>query len=144
MYISRHIADYAIRMTRQFKVLLIIGPRQVGKSTFIRKEFLPDYEYVVLDDLSELDMAQNDPALFFKNHPIPVVVDEVQRSPNLFLQIKLLVDKSDEKGRIILTGAQSYRLLKEASDSLAGRVCQKWPTKRLSGNPTIARMSEPT
>lgn len=123
MYIHRHIIDYAKRMTSQFKVLLIIGSRQVGKSTFIKEEFLSDYEYVVLDDFLELGMAQKDPALFFKNHPFPVIVDEVQRAPNLFLQIKLLVDRSPEKGKVILTGSQGYKLLKEAADSLAGRVC---------------------
>ena len=84
---------------------------------------LPEYEYVTLDDFTELALAQSDPALFFKNHPLPVIVDEVQRMPDLFLQIKLLADNSKEKGKIILTGSQSYKLLSKAADSLAGRVC---------------------
>ena len=123
MYIERHVTKYFSRMAKQFKVLLVIGPRQVGKSTFIKKEFLSEFEYVVLDDINELALAQNDPALFFKNHPLPVAVDEVQRSPNLFMQIKLMVDRTDEKGKVILTGSQSYKLYKEVSDSLAGRIC---------------------
>ena len=123
MYINRHILPYVSRMKNQFRVLLITGSRQVGKSTLLKEELLPEYEYVTLDDFTELSLAQNDPALFFKNHPLPVIIDEVQRAPNLFLQIKLLADNSNEKGQIILTGSQSYRLLSKAADSLAGRVC---------------------
>ena len=110
-------------MQNQFRVLLLTGSRQIGKSTLLKKELGGKYEYVTLDDFSDLALAQKDGTLFFKNHPLPVIVDEVQRAPDLFLQIKLLADSSDERGRIILTGSQSYRLLNRASDSLAGRVC---------------------
>lgn len=110
-------------MKKQFRVLLITGSRQVGKSTLLKNKLLPEYDYVTLDDFSDLSIAQKDAALFFKNHPLPVIVDEVQRAPNLFLQIKLLADNSEEKGKIILTGSQSYKLLSNAADSLAGRVC---------------------
>ena len=110
-------------MKKQFRVLLITGSRQVGKSTLLKNKLLPEYDYVTLDDFSDLSIAQKDAALFFINFPLPVIVDEVQRAPNLFLQIKLLADNSEEKGKIILTGSQSYKLLSNASDSLAGRVC---------------------
>ena len=123
MYINRHILPYLERMKKQFRVLLITGSRQVGKATLLKNKLLPEYDYVTLDDFSDLSIAQKDAALFFKNHPLPVIVDEVQRAPNLFLQIKLLADNSEEKGKIILTGSQSYKLLSNASDSLAGRVC---------------------
>ena len=123
MYINRHILPYLSRMKNQFRVLLITGSRQVGKSTLLKEKLLPEYEYVTLDEFTELSLAQNDTALFFKNHPLPVIIDEVQRAPDLFLQIKLLADNSKEKGQIILTGSQSYRLLSKAADSLAGRVC---------------------
>lgn len=123
MYINRHILPYLERMKKQFRVLLITGSRQVGKATLLKNKLLPEYDYVTLDDFSDLSIAQEDAALFFKNHPLPVIVDEVQRAPNLFLQIKLLADNSEEKGKIILTGSQSYKLLSNASDSLAGRVC---------------------
>lgn len=123
MYINRHILPYLERMKKQFRVLLITGSRQVGKSTLLKNKLLPEYDYVTLDDFSDLGIAQEDASLFFKNHPLPVIVDEVQRAPNLFLQIKLLADNSEEKGKIILTGSQSYKLLSNASDSLAGRVC---------------------
>ena len=85
--------------------------------------FASDYNYVVLDDYLELETAKNDPGLFFKNNRMPVIVGEVQRAPELFLEIKYLVDKSENKGEVILTGSQSYRLLSSVSDSLAGRVC---------------------
>ena len=123
MYINRHILPYLERMKKQFRVLLITGSRQVGKATLLKNKLLPEYDYVTLDDFSDLSIAQEDASLFFKNHPLPVIVDEVQRAPNLFLQIKLLADNSEEKGKIILTGSQSYKLLSNAADSLAGRVC---------------------
>ena len=123
MYINRHILPYLERMKKQFKILLITGSRQVGKSTLLKKMFASEYDYVTLDDFSDLSLAQKDSALFFKNHSLPVIIDEVQRSPDLFLQIKLIADNSEEKGKIILTGSQSYKLLSRAADSLAGRVC---------------------
>ena len=123
MFINRHILPYLDRMKNQFKVLLITGSRQVGKSTLLKEKLVSDYEYVTLDDYNELALAQNDPGLFFKNHPLPIIIDEVQRAPELFLQIKLLADNSTEKGKIILTGSQSYKLLSKAADTLAGRVC---------------------
>jgi predicted AAA+ superfamily ATPase len=110
-------------MLKQYKVVLITGFRQVGKSTMLKEKLLSDYEYVVLDDFSELDLAKNDPALFIKNHKLPLIIDEVQRAPEVFLQIKYIADQSVDKGKIILTGSQSYKLLKNVSDSLAGRVC---------------------
>lgn len=123
MFINRHIISYIEKMATQFKVLLVVGSRQVGKSTLLQKKFLPNYDYVVLDDYSELDIALTDPALFFKNHNLPIIIDEVQRAPNIFLHIKLLADKSSEKGKIILTGSQSYKLLSSVADSLSGRIC---------------------
>ena len=66
-YIKRHITTTLYEMLSQFKVVLVTGPRQVGKSTLLRKE-LAHYEYVTLDDMVELELARNEPALFFKNH----------------------------------------------------------------------------
>lgn len=123
MYLERHIFSFVERMMEQFKVILITGSRQVGKSTMLKEKLLPKYDYVVLDDFFELDLAKNDPSLFIKNHKIPLIVDEVQRVPELFLQLKYIVDQSQDKGKIILTGSQSYKLLKNVSDSLVGRVC---------------------
>ena len=66
MYLKRHISDYISRMRKQFKVLLLTGPRQVGKSTMLSHMFASDYNYVVLDDYLELETAKNDPGLFSK------------------------------------------------------------------------------
>ena len=101
MYINRHILPYLSKMKNQFRVLLVTGSRQVGKSTLLKENLLPDYEYVTLDYFAELELAQKDPALFFKNHPLPVIVDEAQCAPDLFLQIKLFADKTKSKGQNI-------------------------------------------
>lgn len=123
MFIERSIFPFISRMLKEFKIILIIGPRQVGKTSLVKEKYLSEYGYVVLDDFNELEIAKSDPALFFKNNSVPVIVDEVQRAPELFLQMKLIADNSSGKGIMILTGSQSYKLLKNAADSLAGRVC---------------------
>ena len=108
-------------MLGQFKVVLVTGPRQVGKSTLI-SHALPHYEYVTLDDMNELEIARTDPGLFFKNHKLPLVIDEVQYAPELFRQIKLICDRSEARGQICLTGSQTYLLMQDVSESLAGRI----------------------
>ena len=120
-YIKRHIAETLAKMLSQFKVVLVTGPRQVGKSTLLKNE-LKDFEYVSLDDMAELELARNDPALFFRNHDFPLVIDEVQYAPELFRQIKLIVDRSDNRGQLCLTGSQTYSLMQNVSESLAGRI----------------------
>lgn len=122
-YISRCIESYIKKMLSQFKVLLITGARQVGKTTMLKKCLGNNYEYIVLDDINELDLAQNDPVLFFKSHNLPLLIDEVQLAPQLFRQIKLLVDQSEQKGLVCLTGSQTFRLVQNAGESLAGRIC---------------------
>ena len=122
-YIPRSIEAYIKDIISQFKVLLITGARQVGKTTMLKKCLGNDYEYVVLDDINELEQAQKDPALFFKSHDFPILIDEVQLAPQLFRQIKLLVDKSEKKGLVCLTGSQTFRLIQNAGESLAGRIC---------------------
>lgn len=120
-YIQRHIARPLHQMLSQFKVVLVTGPRQVGKSTLLKNE-LAGYEYVTLDDMTELELARTSPSVFFKNHKLPLIVDEVQYAPELFRQIKFIIDKSDEKGQICLTGSQTYALMQNVSESLAGRI----------------------
>jgi len=120
-YIKRHVAYTLKEMLSQFKVVLVTGPRQVGKSTLLKNE-LPYYEYVTLDDISELEIAKESPALFFKNHSLPLIIDEVQYAPELFRHIKFILDKSDTCGQICLTGSQTYALMQNVSESLAGRI----------------------
>ena len=121
MYFKRHITDTLKKMLVQFKVVLLTGPRQVGKSTLLKNE-LKNYEYVTLDDMQELELARTDPALFFKNHKLPLIIDEVQYAPELFKYIKFLLDKDESKGQICLTGSQTYSLMHNVSESLAGRI----------------------
>ena len=102
--------------------MLVTGARQVGKSTFILDLKEKDREYITLDDISLRDLAINDPKLFLMNYPGKVIMDEEQYVPELFPYIKIEVDISNEKGRFWLTGSQKFSLMKNISESLAGRV----------------------
>ena len=121
-YISREVEASLKKMVNSFKVVLITGPRQVGKSTLLRELYGEEYSYVTLDDIVELQNAQTDPKLFFINHPGKLIIDEVQDCPELFIEIKRLVDQKDDPGQYILTGSQTFSLMQNVSESLAGRV----------------------
>ena len=121
-YISREVEASLKKMVNSFKVVLITGPRQVGKSTLLRELYGEEYSYVTLDDIVELQNAQTDPKLFFINHPGKLIIDEVQYCPELFIEIKRLVDQKDDPGQYILTGSQTFSLMQNVSESLAGRV----------------------
>lgn len=122
MYINRHIEKEVLKVINTFKVLLLTGPRQVGKSTLLKHLLKEGYNYVTLDDIIFLGMAKEDPKLFFENNPRPLIIDEVQYAPELFSEIKRIVDDSDEYGSIILTGSQTFSLMEGVTETLAGRV----------------------
>jgi predicted AAA+ superfamily ATPase len=122
MYINRHIETKIIEAKDMFKVVLITGPRQVGKTTTLRHLFGSTYNYVTLDDINALDIAKHDPKLFFRNYSLPLIIDEVQLSPSLFHEIKRMVDESDQYGQLILTGSQTFHLMQNISETLAGRI----------------------
>lgn len=105
-----------------FKVLLVTGPRQVGKTTLLLSIKPDNMEYVTLDDEVLRNQAQNDPKLFLEEHPFPLLIDEAQYAPNLFSYIKINVDKEGKNGMYWLTGSQQFHLMKNVSESLAGRV----------------------
>jgi predicted AAA+ superfamily ATPase len=120
--INRHSSLSLDRISRLYKVLLISGPRQVGK-TFLAKSHFPNHKWVLLDSLSLIDQARNDPALFLKNNPPPVIFDEIQRVPELILEIKALIDSENiGLAEVVLTGSQPLSLMDHISESLAGRV----------------------
>lgn len=121
MYIVRTSQDIITNLSKQFKVVVVVGARQVGKSTLL-KHCDKNRNYVSLDDLSERELAINEPKLFLENHKPPLIIDEIQYAPNLLSYIKLVVDKSDKKGQYWLTGSQQFHLMKNISESLAGRV----------------------
>lgn len=109
-------------INKTFKVLLVTGPRQVGKTTLLLSIKPDNMEYVTLDDVVLREQARKDPKLFLEEHPAPLLIDEAQYAPNLFSYIKIVVDKGDKKGMYWLTGSQQFHLMKNVSESLAGRV----------------------
>lgn len=109
-------------INKTFKVLLVTGPRQVGKTTLLLSIKPDNMEYVTLDDVVLREQARKDPKLFLEEHPAPLLIDEAQYAPNLFSYIKIAVDKGDKKGMYWLTGSQQFHLMKNVSESLAGRV----------------------
>jgi len=102
-------------------VVCVLGPRQVGKTTLVR-QFEPEYGYVSLDDPATLAFAGSDPTGFVAALPVPVILDEVQRAPELLRAIKLSVDNDRRPGRFLLTGSANLLLLPRLGDSLAGRM----------------------
>ena len=123
-YIKRDLERKFMSMSGVFKAVMLVGARQVGKSTMLRH--LAEGEeraYVTLDDMRIRELARTDPALFFQTYRPPILIDEIQKAPELFEQIKLICDESDERGLFWLTGSQSKKLMKNAGDSLAGRLC---------------------
>ena len=121
MYYTRH-ADEAIRkLSKMFGAVLVTGARQVGKTTLLR-EVAEHVGYVTLDDKIQLVNAVEQSGTFFKDNPPPVFVDEVQYAPNLFPQIKILLDREKRKGQFYLSGSQQFEMMKNVSESLAGRL----------------------
>jgi predicted AAA+ superfamily ATPase len=110
------------KISGSYPVILITGPRQVGKTTLLEMCAEQGRNYVTLDDLQERTLAQTDPALFLQTHPTPLTIDEVQYAPELFSAIKLIVDRDKKPGQFWLTGSQKFHLMKGITESLAGRV----------------------
>lgn len=122
MYIKREIEPTIDAMLKQGKVVLVTGARQVGKTTVLKQHLGNDFNYVSMENPRDYLLAKEDAVLFFESKTLPLIIDEVQRVPELFSPIKWVVDQSEEKGRIVLTGSQTYHLMKGVSESLAGRV----------------------
>lgn len=122
-YIPRELERKFIRMSGFFKAVLVTGARQVGKTTMLKHLAEGSGRtYVSLDDLTVRELAQRDPKLFFQTYKPPILLDEVQKAPELFEQIKVLCDASEETGLFWLTGSQQYRMMRRVRETLAGRV----------------------
>ena len=122
-YITRNLEGVVIQVTKEYPVVLVTGPRQVGKTTMLKKLMEgTDRGYVTLDDLNERSIAKTDPELFLQLHKPPVLIDEVQYAPELFTYIKIHVDRNHEPGAFWLTGSQVFKLMQGVRESLAGRV----------------------
>lgn len=122
MYIKREIESSIDRLLRQGKVVLVTGARQVGKTTVLREHLGSSFGYVSMENPRDYLLAKQDAALFFESKSLPLFIDEVQRVPELFSPLKRIVDQSTKKGQVVLTGSQTYRLMKGVSESLAGRI----------------------
>ncbi len=122
-YISRNLEKVVSEVTKEYPVVLVTGPRQVGKTTMLQKLMEgTDRGYVSLDDLNERNLAKTDPELFLQLHKPPVLIDEVQYAPELFTYIKIYVDKNHDPGAFWLTGSQVFKLMRGVRESLAGRA----------------------
>ena len=122
-YIKRTLEQKILEINEDYSCLLLIGPRQVGKTTML--EHLMEgtnRQKVTLDDTENRRLAKTDPALFLELHPAPVLIDEVQYAPELFSYIKINVDKGAAPGSYWLTGSQAFQLMELAQESLAGRT----------------------
>lgn len=124
-YISRAIEKTFLSAVRDFKVVLVTGPRQCGKTTMMKKMAEDENrgrKYISLDDFATRKMAVESPNLFLQVYKPPVFIDEVQYAPQLFSYIKMYVDEYQQPGDIWLSGSQIFKLMENVQESLAGRV----------------------
>ena len=124
-YISRAIEKTFLAAVRDFKVVLVTGPRQCGKTTMMKKMAEDENrgrKYISLDDFATRKMAVESPNLFLQVYKPPVFIDEVQDAPQLFSYIKMYVDEYQQPGDIWLSGSQIFKLMENVQESLAGRV----------------------
>jgi len=118
----RTLSQTVLRISESFPVLMVTGPRQVGKTTLLEMCADKSRAYVTLDDLEMRRLAMDDPALFLQTWPAPVIIDEIQYAPQLFSAIKMVVDRDKRNGLYWLTGSQKFHLMQGLTESLAGRV----------------------
>jgi len=121
MYIRRHAEKTIEKLSQMFGAVLVTGPRQVGKTTML-KSMEKAIRYVTLDDPILLASAKEQGSTFFKDNPPPVFVDEIQYAPELFPQIKIILDRDGKKGQFFMSGSQQFKMMKNVSESLAGRL----------------------
>ncbi|MBQ9000620.1 MAG: ATP-binding protein [Eggerthellaceae bacterium] len=122
-YIRRTLEEAFLEASSSFKAVMVVGARQVGKSTML-KHLAADQgrSYATMDDMDDRELARSEPKLFLQMHRPPILIDEIQKAPELFEAIKVMCDESDERGRFWLTGSQGRRLRERAGDTLAGRL----------------------
>lgn len=120
-YIKRLAENVIKKQEKMFKTILVTGARQVGKTTML-KNIKSDVSYITLDDIILNQSATEDPELFLKSNKPPIIIDEIQYAPSLLRYIKIAVDSSDKKAQFYLTGSQQFNLMKNVSESLAGRI----------------------
>ncbi len=122
LYFERTLANEIIRVSENFKSVFVTGARQIGKTTLLKHLAENNRRYVTLDNPADLMLAKTDPRGFLDTYSPPVIIDEIQYAPELFSYIKILLDNSDANGLIWMTGSQQYDMMKNITESLAGRV----------------------
>lgn len=130
MIISRKMQSVLLKSAQQYPVVAVLGPRQSGKTTLTQQTF-PDYDYVSMSDLDSRIQAQQDPRKFFARYESSkgLIVDEMQEVPELFSYMQGVVDRSKKLGFFIITGSSNFLLMKNITQSLAGRIAilELWP-----------------
>ena len=121
MYIRRHAEKTVATLANMFGAVLVAGPRQVGKTTMLDR-ITDGFNRATLDDPILRAAAEEQSGTFFLDNPPPVFVDEIQKAPALFEQIKLYLDRDRKKGQFYLCGSQQFKMMKGVSESLAGRI----------------------
>ena len=121
-YIHRNLEDFFKKSGMHYPAILLTGPRQVGKTTFLRHVSEESRNYVSLDIPRDRNLAKEDPELFLERHKPPVLIDEIQYAPELLPFIKVLIDKEQKPGMFWLTGSQQFRMMQNVMESLAGRA----------------------
>lgn len=122
-YIKRSLERKFLRMNDFFKAILVTGARQVGKTTMLRQLVAGEERtYVTMDNAMARMLAKTDPVLFFQTYKPPMIIDEIQKAPELFEQIKIICDNSEERGLFWLTGSQQYSMMGSVRETLAGRL----------------------
>jgi len=122
MYYPRAITKRLFQLLEAFPVVVIIGARQVGKSTLLLNTVGKKADVVVFDPVVDVENARQDPELFLNNRPPPLVLDEIQYAPELVASIKRRIDKDRSPGQYVLTGSQQWGVIKSMAESLAGRA----------------------
>lgn len=117
MYIERHAEKTVQQLSKMFGAVLVAGPRQVGKTTMLDK-LTGDINKVTLDDPIIRSSAEEESRTFFKDNPPPVFVDEIQKAPALFEQIKMLLDRDRKKAQFYMCGSQQFKMMKGAANLL--------------------------
>ncbi len=120
-YIKRDAEEVIKKQEKIFRTILVTGARQVGKTTML-KNLKSNINYITLDDMLLNQAANEDPNLFIKSHTTPIIIDEIQYAPDLLRYIKIEIDNSEQKAMFYLAGSQQFHLMKNVSESLAGRI----------------------
>ena len=119
--IKRTITKYIQSCMKQYFAVAVFGPRQCGKTTLLR-EMYPDFSYANLEDMNIRALAKDDPNEFFTRFPEPVIIDEIQRVPELLSTVQVRIDTNKKKGQYVITGSQQISLKNTVTQSLAGRI----------------------